>query len=96
MTTQPTTADTLQQAQATWEEQVLARVLARFPERRPGGFRSSAAEAKRFSGARCKAQFRMATTSSGTRALRHRGGSSAHTLGRYKRVATGQARVRSL
>ena len=27
---------------------MLARVLARFPERRPGGFRTSAAEAKRF------------------------------------------------
>jgi methylmalonyl-CoA mutase N-terminal domain/subunit len=48
MTTQPTTDETLQHAQTAWEETVLARVLARFPERRPGGFRTSAAEAKRF------------------------------------------------
>ncbi|MFN8584016.1 MAG: methylmalonyl-CoA mutase family protein [Dehalococcoidia bacterium] len=41
------TNDAITSAQAAWEEEALARVLKRFPERR-GEFRTSSAETKRF------------------------------------------------
>src|SRR5688500_8855134 len=42
-----TTDDAIRSAQGAWEDETLARVLKRFPERR-SEFRTSSAEAKRF------------------------------------------------
>ena len=42
-----TTDEAMQSAQSEWEEKVLARVLQRFPERRPE-FRTTSAETRRF------------------------------------------------